>query len=96
MKKIALLFLGLLAISACSLPENGMPEPDYERLTKNVTIVSENATSVIYEYKNVRVDELAVLAAMYCNDQSHKKAFLDRIVLHRNNSRRAVFLCKNL
>lgn len=95
MKSLALL-LGLLTIGACSLQKNDIPEPDYERFVHNVRILSESSNGVVYEYKNVRVDELAILAAMYCNDQSHKRAFLDKITLHNDNSRRAAFICKNL
>ncbi len=91
--------LCLLALAGCASwqsgsADSGVPEPDYERLTKNVHIVSESATHVTYEYRNVRVDELAVLAALYCHDQTDKQAYLDKIILHRNNARRAVFICK--
>lgn len=86
----------LLALAACSSFERNsdVPVPDYDRFVNNVTIVSESATHVTYEYRNVRVDELAVLAALYCNDQDYKQAYLDKIILHRNNARRAVFICK--
>lgn len=99
MIKILSLALSLFAFAACSslnfrTSNNAVPEPDYERLIKNVRIVSESSTSVIYEYRNVRVDELAVLAALYCNDQADKQAYLDKITLQRNNARRAVFICK--
>lgn len=91
--------LSLLTLAACSTwrfksSENMIPEPDYDRFVNNVSIVSESATQVTYEYRNVRIDELAVLAALYCNDQADKQAYLDKITLHRNNARRAVFICK--
>lgn len=90
--------MSLCALSACtflsSWRQNGVPEPDYKRFVNNVKIISESATHVTYEYRNVRVDELAVLAALYCNDQTEKQAYLDKIVLQPNHSRRAVFICK--
>lgn len=97
MKNLAFL-LSLSVLSACSLwrsnQQNGVPEPDYARFVNNVTIVSQSSTHVTYEYKNVRVDELAVLAALYCNDQTSKQAYLDKIVLQPDHTRRAVFICK--
>lgn len=93
--------LGITLLSAsCSLWPSSqsvteVPVPDYQRFAENVTIVKQTSTGVIYEYKNVRVDELAVLAALYCHDQAGKKAYLDKITLYRNNSRRAMFICKN-
>lgn len=97
MKNLAFL-LSLSVLSACSLwssgSQNGVPEPDYARFVNNVTIVSQSSTHVTYEYKNIRVDELAVLAALYCNDQTSKQAYLDKIVLQPDHARRAVFICK--
>lgn len=99
MKKFCVLFSFLVIISACSMPNLGaeqkIPEPDYERFVKNVIIVSKNTTHITYEYRNVRVDELAIMAALYCHDQGEKRAALDKILLHRNNGRRATFICKN-
>lgn len=96
MKRLLSLLLGVLPLVSCAyLGDAPLPEPDYERFTHNVTIVSKNATSIVYEYKNLRVDELAIMAAMYCHDQAEKKAYLDKILLYRNNARRATFICKN-
>ncbi len=101
MNRLYVLFLAV-AISSCSwLPgkttaETEVPVPDYQRFAENVSIVKQTSTGVVYEYKNVRIDELAILASLYCHDQSGKKAYLDKITLYRNNSRRAMFICKNL
>lgn len=99
MRKFCALFSVLLLLGACSAPwfsaKEQIPEPDYQRFIKNVIIVSKSSTHITYEYRNVRVDELAIMAALYCHDQSEKRAFLDKILLHRNNARRAVFICKN-
>lgn len=98
MKKISL-FLFLFFSTGCSFFENtwqtrSMPEADYATLVKNVRIISQSSTHVTYEYRNIRVDELAVLAAIYCNEQTDKQAYLDKIVLQPDNARRAVFICK--
>lgn len=97
MKKLTVILFSCV-LSACSWmhwgQQNGVPEPDYKRFVNNVKVISESATHVTYEYRNIRVDELAVLAALYCNDQTDKQAYLDKIILQPDHSRRAVFICK--
>lgn len=97
MKKLAL-FSMLFALSACSLwqDETAPFEPDYNRYAGNVSIVSTSSDSVVYEYKNIRVDELGAIAAQYCDDHGQRQAYLDKILLHKNNSRRAVFICRKM
>lgn len=89
----------LLTVAALSACTNSYPEeelvfnPDYNRIARNVTVVSKSPKYVTYEYKNIRVDELAMLAALYCQEQNDKKATLSDVVLYKNNARRATFLC---
>lgn len=89
------LFLLLLCAGACSYGGGYTFDPDYNRIAKNTTVVNHSANYVTYEYKNIRVDELAAVAAMYCRDQGGKDASLYDITLHNNNSRRVTFVCEN-
>lgn len=87
----------LLAVSACAYSgeEEQLPfNPDYNRYAQNVTIVSKSAKYITYEYKNIRVDELAALAALYCQEKDNQRAVLYDVLLHQNHSRRATFVCK--
>lgn len=95
MKQVCSLLIGLL-LSGCSFLRAGntVPEPDYQRFVDNVTIVDSGSSAVVYEYRNVRVDELAIMAALYCHDHGEKKAFLDKILLTPDHARRATFICK--
>ena len=70
--------------------------PDYNRIAQNAVVVSKSPLYVTYEYKNITVDELAAVAAQYCHDRGEKQASLYDITLHRNNSRRATFVCKKI
>ncbi len=101
MKKFfVLLLLGLTA--ACTAVTTDSPQeevlyfnPDFNKYAQNVTVVKADAVEVVYEYKNIRVDELAALAALYCQEQNDRRARLYEITLHKNNARRATFVCEN-
>lgn len=71
-----------------------LTEVDYADYAKNVTVAAQGENYVIYEYKNIRVDDLAVLAALYCHDHNSTRAYLDNITLYHNNARRAKFICR--
>ena len=95
MKKYILLII--FAVCGCSfLEKDSTFNPDYNKYAQNVTIVSTSSDSVVYEYKNIRVDELGALAAQYCDDNGQRQAYLHQILLHKNNSRRAIFFCRNI
>lgn len=50
---------------------------------------------VMYEYKNVRVDQIWPLAQDYCKTKNEsREAVLRDIILYRNNMRRATFDCQ--
>lgn len=85
----------LVCLSGCSYGGGVTFDPDYNRLAKNTTVVSHSSNYVTYEYKNIRVDELAAVAALYCRDQGGKDAALYGITLHNNNSRRVTFVCED-
>ena len=71
-------------------------EPDYNRVAANTFVVSKSPLYVTYEYKNIGVEELAPIAALYCQDRGGKQAVLYEITMHRNNSRRATFACQKV
>ena len=91
MKKICLLMLGMLLFAACVAHQEF--RPNFNKYVDNVIVIETSPSHVIYEYKNIRVDELAMLAALYCQEQNDKKATLSDVVLYKNNARRATFLC---
>lgn len=93
MKKIFL--SAVLFLSACSSAELAYEEPEYNRLAEHITVVGKTSNYVIYEYSNIRVDEVAPIAAVYCNDKGHgRQATLYNVTLQQNNRRRAIFVCK--
>ncbi len=71
-------------------------DSDYERFFQNVVIKEKTPYYITYEYKDVRIDELAYLASRYCQEQGGKYAYLHDTVLYRNFSRRATFDCLEL
>lgn len=95
-----LIFCLSLVLSSCSVVR---PEPvvqgydsDYERFFQNVVIKQKTPNFITYEYKDVRIDEIASLASRYCDEQGHKTAHLHDAVLFKNMSRRATFDCLEL
>ena len=101
MKRNVFFILMLLGLAGCShtsfFEEQKFEElssAEYSDFAKNVIVVKQTEDSVEYEYKNIRVDDMAVLAAIYCHEHNHKKAYLDTIQLYHNNSRRARFVCR--
>ena len=48
---------------------------------------------VVYEYSDVRIDEVSLLATLYCQSKNNQKAYLDKVNLYKNNLRRATFYC---
>ena len=68
----------------------------YDRFLDNVIIKSKSANHVTYEYKDVRVDELAPLASRYCEEHGNRTAVLRSVVLYKNYARHATFDCLRL
>ena len=60
-----------------------------------VIIASKTPSTIVYEYQDVRVDEVALLAAVYCQDNGNRNAYLEKINLYKNNRRRANFYCSS-
>ncbi len=69
---------------------------DYDRFFQNVIVKEKTPYHVTYEYKDVRLDEVAYLASRYCHEQGGKSAHLHDSVLYRNFTRRATFDCAEL
>lgn len=102
MQYISVLFSFFLVCSCSVLNdssaklEDDIYGDDFERFAQNVSIKEETPRFVTYEYKDVRIDEIASLAARYCEKQSGKTAFLRDNITYRNHLRRATFDCLNL
>ncbi len=91
MKKLLLLVSTVFLFAACVAHQEF--RPNFNKYVDNVVVVETSPSHVVYEYKNIRVDELAMLAALYCQEQNDKKATLSDVVLYKNNARRATFIC---
>ena len=77
-------------------PAENASSSDYERFFQNVIVKEKSPYRVTYEYKDVRLDEVAYLASRYCHEQDGKAAYLHDSVLYRNFTRRATFDCAEL
>ena len=75
--------------------EDYIPEADIAHYRENIVEKRRSDRHVSYEYKDVRIDEIAALAADYC-EQKGKKAYLREIVMRENHSRLATFDCIDL
>lgn len=90
-----LFFFAVFLLSACSSSEWMYEEPEYNRLAEHIKVVGKTSNYVIYEYSNIRVDEVAPVAAVYCHEKGgRRQASLYNITMHQNNRRRATFICK--
>lgn len=91
MKKI----LGILLISflsACASDDTW--EPEYNYLAAHMNVVGQTSKYVVYEYNDIRIDEVATVAAVYCNNHEGKTAELYDIILRPDHRRRATFVCR--
>ena len=102
LKKI-ILSVALLSVCGCAY-HSSEQEPlvvpayddNYERFAANVRVKQSDKFGITYEYKDVRIDEIAYMASRYCYAQGEKKAVLHDSQLFRNFSRRATFDCVEL
>ncbi len=88
----------LCLLSACAAePEKVVWEqPDYNHIAAHTRVVEKTSNFVTYEYKDIRVDEIAPIAALYCQDHGGKQAVLYDITMRPDHSRRATFMCKKM
>ena len=88
-----------LGLAACQIPdENIQPASEAEFLNfanfeKKVKIMDRSENSITFEYSDVRIDQVSVLAEQYCQMTAGQNAFLDKVILYKNNARRAKFYC---
>lgn len=96
MKKF-FLGIGLFLLSACSsFSEPDYVDPDYNYIADHVIVVEKSPWHVVYEYSNIRIDEIAPVAAIYCANRGGKQASLHGITLRPDHRRRATFVCDEL
>ena len=63
----------------------------------NITVKAMGKDYVIYEYSDVKIEEVATLASHYCYETNPgKNAYLRDIYMHKNHTRRATFDCVDL
>ena len=97
MKK--LIFTALFFLAAChSFVDHQEQEkyqyPNYNYLASNVNVVEKSSSHVIYDYSNVRIDEVSGIASVYCHEKAGKKqALLHKIITRPDNRRHATFIC---
>ena len=97
MKKIMLLLVvSTLCGCAMSEAEPTWEDPDFNYIVSYTHVVKKSPDFVTYEYKDIGVDEIAPIAAIYCHDRGGKQASLYEITMQPDNARRATFVCKKM
>jgi len=86
---------GIWYTDGITIKDSLIDSPKQFRRSKNIVIKEKSDTGIIYEYKDVRIDEIASLAAKYCNTHG-KRAVLLSTALHRSRKMRAAFSCEVL
>ncbi len=86
----------VFVLSACATEpkEEILMEPQYNYLVDNMVVIEQSSRHVIYEYRDVRIDEVAPVAAVYCLNKGNRQATLYDITLRPDNRRRATFICE--
>lgn len=70
---------------------------DADFYKQNIVLKASGNDFVVYEYSDVRIDDVASLAIDFCNmTNPGKKAYLRDIYMHKNHKRRATFDCVDL
>ena len=91
MKKICLLLLVVFLSSSCV---SDAFRPNHNYIAERVTIADKSSRHVVYEYADIRVDEIVPVASIYCFENGGYRAELRDITLWHNNRRRATFICQ--
>jgi len=70
---------------------------DADRYRQNIVVKVIGEDYIVYEYSDVRIDDIATLASAFCYETDpDKKAYLRDIYMYKNHKRRATFDCVNL
>lgn len=73
------------------------PAFDAEHYRRNIAVKAMGDDYVVYEYVDVRIDQIATLASQFCYETNPgKKAYLRDIYMQKNRKRRATFDCVDL
>lgn len=94
-----LILMALVCVSCQSNEDGNGPvySSDAERFRRNIATKGMGDDYVIYEYADVRIDDVATLASQYCYQMNpDKKAYLRDIYMYKNHKRRATFDCVDL
>lgn len=94
MKKVFSCLLFILLLSGCVGYGTSYVAPDYNHIASHVVVLDKSSNYVVYEYSDIRVDEIAPVAAIYCHDHGGRVASLYDINLRPDNRRRATFVCQ--
>ncbi len=82
-------------VSHIKINEQPSINADFSKFVNKVTVASKTPSTIVYEYQDIRIDEVALLAAVYCQDNGNRNAYLEKINLYKNNKRRATFYCSS-
>lgn len=102
MKKYLSLFLVLLICVSCQTTKNNDVEAEKAGVAninyrEHIVVKTGDSQHVVYEYSDVRVDDVATLASAYCfNVNPNYQANLRDIYMYKNHKRRATFDCVNI
>jgi hypothetical protein len=99
MKKIFLIVLLSIVCSSCwhQIENEQLYASDADRFRQNIAVKAMGDDYVVYEYTDVRIDDVATLASRFCYETNpEKKAYLRDIYMYKNHKRRATFDCVNL
>ena len=92
---IAFVTVSVCACSTSKISDTDLYKSDEERYASNIVVKEQTFDKIVYEYKDVRIDEIASLAAKHCNKEG-LRAVLAQTALFRNNRMRATFVCEGL
>ena len=106
MKKYLYLFLVTLICVSCQSAKKekaedkvapSVVETPNVNFREHVVVKGGDSNHVIYEYSDVRVDDVASLAIEYCaRVKPNSRAELHDIYMYKNHKRRATFNCSDI
>jgi uncharacterized protein YcfL len=98
MRKYLSLFLVLAVCVACQSAPKEQPKTDNKiamNYREHVVVKGGDDKHVVYEYSDVRIDDVASLAIAYCEHINPEyQANLREIYMYKNHKRRATFDCR--